>query len=78
LCADDKHFFRSDPVPVTEAFARMFRVFRDTILELQPTTANACFGLFQIPSAIRRGSTGSTKVAELTRCCPISSLTSAI
>jgi hypothetical protein len=65
LCAGDKHFFRSDRPPVTQAFPVVFRVFRDTVLELDSTAENARFWGVLNPSALRRRSTEAVKGCEV-------------
>ena len=47
MCANHKHFFRSDRSAVTDAFAAVFQVFRYTILDLQSVAANAGFGRYK-------------------------------
>jgi hypothetical protein len=67
-------FFRSDRSPVAKHLRWSSECSATTILELQSIAANAHSGGVLNPSAPRRRSIGSTKVAELTRCYPVPSL----
>jgi hypothetical protein len=58
-------FFPFRSVPVTQAFPVVFRVFRDTVLELDCTAANARLWGVLNPSALRRRSTEALKGCEV-------------